>query len=274
MDGIFNIMSQEQLSREFEQAKGQLKSFVFRITASVPDTEDIIQDTYVKASVKLDTFKGESSLKTWFFTIASNLAKDHLRAKKRWPVNAMDLAREESLRNPDVHIASFLEVNRTSPYGKFEVREHINLCFTCIGKTLPIEQQLVILLKEIFDFKIEEMATILNKTEGVVKHALLNARRSMQEIFDKRCSLINKTGACHQCSELNGIFNPKQDFQEQKLKAGLENEIGNKSKEQLFDLRARIAKAVNPYQCDGSDLHFFHFDHINKVLNSGQQLNP
>lgn len=261
-------MTQEQLAEEFERIKKQLKSFIFRITTNVSDTEDIVQETYLKASVKLDTFRNLSSPKTWIFTIASNLAKDHMRVRKRWPVNAMDLAREKSMENPDVYIAAFLEINQTSPFGKFEVREHINLCFTCIGKTLPIEQQLTILLKEIFEFRIEEISTILNLTEGVVKHALLNARKSMQDIFDKRCSLINKNGACHQCSELNGIFNPKQDFQEQKVKAGFENDLANKSKEQLFELRTRIAKAVDPYQCDGSDLHFFHFDHINNVLNS------
>src|SRR5882672_8777983 len=153
-------MSPEQLLKEFEQSKAQLKSFVFRITASAADAEDIVQDTYLKASIKLQTFKGGSSLKTWFFTIASNLAKDHLRAKKRWPVNAMDLARAESMKHPDVHVAAFLEINRSSPHGKFELREHIDLCFTCIGKTLPIEQQVAVLLKEIFDFKIKEIATI------------------------------------------------------------------------------------------------------------------
>ncbi len=180
----------------------------------------------------------------------------------------MDLAREESMKNPQRVISKFLEINQSSPHGKFEVREHINFCFTCIGKTLEIEQQLAVLLKEIFDFKIAEIATILNVTEGVVKHTLLDARKIMQDIFDRRCSLINKNGACHQCSELNGLFNPKQDFQEQKVKTGLEANDGTKEKEQLFDLRARIAKAVDPFQCEGADLHFFHFEHISDVLNS------
>ena len=38
------------------------------------------------------------------------------------------------------------------------------------------------------------------------------------EIFDQRCSLINKQGICHQCTELNGIFNPKQKAQEELIK--------------------------------------------------------
>lgn len=47
-------MSNEQYSEEFEAFRGQLKSYILRITASVADTEDIVQDTYLKAVEKPD----------------------------------------------------------------------------------------------------------------------------------------------------------------------------------------------------------------------------
>jgi RNA polymerase sigma-70 factor (ECF subfamily) len=178
----------------------------------------------------------------------------------------MDLAREETVKHPEIHMVRFLEINKTSPNGRFEVREHINFCFTCIGKTLPIDQQVAILLKEIFDFKIQEIAVILSKTEGIVKHLLFNSRRTMEDVFDQRCSLINKNGVCHQCSELSGIFNPKQNFHHLQIKTGLENDNTDKTTKQLFKLRANIVKAINPYKCDGSELQLFHFEHINNVL--------
>lgn len=261
-------ISQDTLLVEFEKISPKLKSYLFRLTAHKEDAEDLLQETFIKASGNIHSFQQKSSLKTWIFAIATNLAKDHLRAKERWPLNAMDFAREESHKHPEIHVAKFLEINKTSPTGRFELREHINFCFTCIGKTLPIDHQMAVLLKEIFDFKVNEIADILNRTEGVVKHLLFNGRKTMEEIFDQRCSLINKNGACHQCSELNGIFNPKQNFQEQKNLIGLENDRGDKTKEQLFELRANIAKAITPHECDGADLQFFHFEHINNVLST------
>lgn len=75
-------MTTEILTKEFEAFRGQLKSYILRMTASVQDTEDIVQDTYIKAQTRIETFKGESSLKTWVFSIASNLAKDNLKSKK------------------------------------------------------------------------------------------------------------------------------------------------------------------------------------------------
>lgn len=76
-------MTITQFTHEFEAAMPQLKSYLFRIATSIEDTEDIIQDTFIKASLKLDSFRGESTVKTWIFTIASNIAKDNLRAKKK-----------------------------------------------------------------------------------------------------------------------------------------------------------------------------------------------
>ena len=57
-------MTVEEFNATFEQIQPQLKSYILRMTASVEDTEDILQDTWLKASEKLDTFKGDSSLKS------------------------------------------------------------------------------------------------------------------------------------------------------------------------------------------------------------------
>lgn len=266
-------MTLDNFNNEFSSFSKQLTAFAFRITTNISDAEDIVHDTYIKATERLSTFRGDSALKTWVFTIASNLAKDHLKAKKRWPVNAMDLAREQSMKQPEVHIAKFLEINSTTNESKFELREHIHFCFTCIGKSLPIEQQIAILLKEIFEFKVSEIALILESTEGVVKHLLLNSRKTMQDIFDHRCSLINKNGVCHQCSELTGLFNPKQNFQEELIKIGLENAANDKSKDTLFNLRLNIAKAIDPISCVGKDLQLFHFEHIDNVIDGKYALN-
>ena len=75
-------MTVDQLTGEFETFQRELKSFLLRMTASVQDAEDIMQETYLKAHSRIDTFRGESSLKTWMFSIALNLARDLLRSRK------------------------------------------------------------------------------------------------------------------------------------------------------------------------------------------------
>lgn len=258
-------MTTDELSVEFETFQGELESFILRMTASVQDAEDIVQDTYIKARSKFNTFRGESSLKTWVFSIASNLAKDLLKSKKRWPETVTDICREEALGNRQF-FQEAMQIRETSPQGKFEIKEHIAFCFTCVSKSLPLEQHLVLLLKEVYGFKVKEIAQIINDTEAMVKYYLHISRSRMIEVFDHRCSLINKQGICHQCTELNGIFNPKQKAQEELAKIEMARDAADKSKEELFDLRMKILRELDPFESGAAELQLHHLEHNRQVM--------
>jgi RNA polymerase sigma-70 factor, ECF subfamily len=258
-------MRTDQLTAEFETFQGELKSFILRMTASVQDAEDIVQDTYIKAHAKMDTFRGEASLKTWIFSIASNLARDLLRSKKRWPETVTDICREEALGNRQF-FQEAMQIREMSPQGKFEIKEHIVFCFTCVSKSLPLEQHLALLLKEVYGFKVTEITLILNQTEAMVKYYLHVSRSRMIEVFDNRCSLINKAGICYQCTELNGIFNPKQKAQEELVKIEMARDAENKTKEELFDLRMKILQELDPFESGAAELQLHHLEHNRQVM--------
>ena len=258
-------MITDQLTSEFETFQGELKSFILRMTASVQDAEDIVQETYIKAHAKIDSFRSESSLKTWVFSIASNLARDLLRAKKRWPETVTDICREEVHGNRQF-FQEAMQIRETSPQGNFEIKEHIAFCFTCVSKSLPLEQQLALFLKEVYGFSVKEIAIILNQTDAMVKYYLHTSRSRMIEIFDHRCSLINKQGICHQCTELNGIFNPKQKAQEELVKIEMAKDVENKSKEELFDLRMKILQELDPFESGAAELQLHHLEHNRQVM--------
>lgn len=255
----------ELLDKEFEQNRPQLRSYILRITASLDDTNDIVQDTYLKAVANMETFKGQSSLKTWIFAIASNLAKDNLRAKKRWTEDVTDICKAKALANPD-YFPEIMHLQATSPHAQFEIKEHITFCLTCISKSLPLEQQICILLKEVYAFKVSEITTILDTSEAMVKYYLHTARTKMVNIFDGRCALINKEGICHQCSELNGIFNPKQNTQVEIMKIEMAKVAEKGDKDHLLDLRLQIMKEIDPFDSNGSDLQLHHLEHNKKVM--------
>jgi RNA polymerase sigma-70 factor, ECF subfamily len=258
-------MNIDQFTSEFELVRPQLKSYILRMTASIEDTEDIVQDAFIKASSKLDTFRGQSSLKTWIFTIASNLAKDNLRVQKRWPKNVTDIGKAAALADKQFfqearHIAG------TSPQGQFEIREHISFCLTCIAKSLPLEQQICLLLKEVYEFKVSEIMQILETSKAMVKYYLHTGRSKMIVIFEGRCALINKEGICHQCSELNGIFNPKQNFEEEKNKIEFAKKANEPNREHLLDLRLKILKDIDPFNSNGSALEQHHLAFNRRVM--------
>ena len=238
----------------FSEFQNQLKSYLYRLLTDRNDVDDLTHDTFIKAFTKIATFNGDSSLKTWVFAIATNLAYDHLRKLKRWQADTQDRAADLAIGSEEIRQV-FWMVHNTSPAGAYEMREHIDYCFTCISKTLPIENQVALILKNIYDFQVKEIGLILEKPEGVIKHLLNDARNTMTDIFEHRCALINKNGVCHQCSHINEIFNPKQNQQSALMKLELVKASKKYNREQLFTLRTLLVKAIDPLHAAGTDFH-------------------
>ena len=257
-----NIQAFHQLFATFQP---QLKSYLYRLTANRNDADDLTHDSFVRAFDKLNSFKGKARLKTWTFSIATNLAMDMLRKRQRWPEDAQDQSKAVSSQSPEV-VEAYRYINSYSPEGVYEMREHIDFCFTCIAKTLPIEQQISLLLKDVYGFKVKETAVILNLTISQTQHRLRAARQKMNDIFDHRCSLVSKKGVCYQCSELNGLFNPKQEAQTELMKLELvETAVSNQNAD-LLKLRTQLIQTIDPLNANGTDLHDFILQRVRQVI--------
>ncbi|MEM9326170.1 MAG: RNA polymerase sigma factor, partial [Bacteroidota bacterium] len=228
-----DINSFQRLFAEFQD---QLKSYLYRLLANRNEAEDILHDTFIRAFDKIGTYKGESSLKTWVFQIGTNLALNELNKRKRWAEDSAEQAKSLVL-NSEKLAGAIVQINQTSSHGRYEIKEHIDTCFTCIGKTLLVENQVALILKDIYGFSVQEIGQIIHKTEGVVKYLLQDGRKTMVDVFDRRCALINKQGICNQCSELNGWLNPKQDQQEAVNQLSLRKGSKKYDREQLYELR-------------------------------------
>ena len=158
------------------------------------------------------------------------------------------MARAKDLCLSDSSVYTAIEqVAQALGEGAFEMTEH-STCFTCMSKTLSIEKQVVLILKDMYDFSVKEIALIVGKSVDVIKHLLQDRRHTMTTVFDHRCALINKNGVCHQCSELNGWFNPKQN------RLDLVRGSINYDRESLFTLRTTLVKAVDPMRGRGAAL--------------------
>lgn len=245
---------------EFVEFRPQLKSYIHRLTTNNQDTEDLLQDTFVKVFDKIESFKGNSTFKTWVFTIATNLAKDNYRVKQRWGTDWMDLVKAAHIENPAM-FGKKKEIIESSPHSKFVLSEHLNYCFTCTTKTLLLSEQICLWLKEVYGFKISEIMLITELSEGKVKHAIANARKDLGRIFQKKCALINKEGTCSQCTSLNQIYNPEQNAQAEANKVKMVKEQRGKNYDELLSLRLILIKTIDPLNGKSVELHNYLLEH-------------
>src|SRR5690348_9056989 len=86
----------------FAEFQSQLKSYLYRLVADRNDVDDLTHDTFIRAFSKISTFNRDSSLKTWVFTIATNLAYNHLKKLKRWQPDAQDRGADLAIGSDEV----------------------------------------------------------------------------------------------------------------------------------------------------------------------------
>jgi RNA polymerase sigma-70 factor (ECF subfamily) len=215
-----------------------LFGYIYRMVALRQDAEDLLQDVLVRVLENIRDFRGEAPFKSWLFRIATHVCLDHLRHKKRWRVEAQLIGEREAHADPQ-RIIALRELIAQEDF-RYEIREHIAFCFSCIARTLTPEEQAALMLKEVLGFTAAEAAGILQVSEPVFRHRLAAARATMMEDYEGLCALINKTGVCHQCRGLREIAS-----EEHRGPGLVQIEVGpgvRVSPEGLFDARLAIVR--------------------------------
>ena len=143
------------------QLRPKLHRYCARMTGSVLDGEDVVQDALFEAYRKLDQFDDKRSLSPWLFRIAHNRCIDFLRRR------GARYAAEANVTVPD-------SVPTAEP-ASFGVRPAIEQ----IVLALPPKERACVLLKDVFDYSLEEVAELVDSTVGGVKAALKRGRTKL-----------------------------------------------------------------------------------------------
>ncbi len=144
---------------------------------SVEDARDVAQEAFVQAYQKLDSFRGQSAFYSWLFRIALNSSVDHHRRQRR-PTVSIDAAREQTGAEPtDLH-------PETSPSFSIERHEKQKLVQLALSKLSP-EYRQVLILKEMEDFKYEEIAALVKIPVGTVRSRIHRGRAELKEILER-----------------------------------------------------------------------------------------
>src|SRR5437588_1153597 len=132
-----------------------------RMTGSVMDGEDVVQEALIEAYRKLDQFDDSRPLKPWLFRIAHNRCIDFLRRK-----GVRDEAEAAAAMSEAVSPAE------PATLGIGKAVEHL-------VASLPPKERACILLKDVFDYSLEEIAELVDSTVGGVKAALKRGRTKL-----------------------------------------------------------------------------------------------
>ncbi|MDO4820069.1 MAG: RNA polymerase sigma factor [Prevotella sp.] len=170
-------MSEKDFEKIVRQYGERLYWQIRRMVYSHDDADDILQNTFLKAWMNIDSFRGNAKISTWLYRIAVNEALDFIRKNK----NAVELS--------DGDVGNSVAV-RLSGDAYFDGDEAQLLLQEAIGK-LPPKQRLVFNMRYFDEMRYSEMSHILDTSEGALKASYHLAVEKISEYL-KVCSINSK----------------------------------------------------------------------------------
>ena len=154
--------------------RNELHRHCYRMTGSVDDADDILQETLFRAWRSLGTYAGRSSFRAWLYRIATNRSIDTLGGKARQEIAVAWEGQEAGLE------PMWMQPYPDNPADLNERREHIATAFVVAIQRLPPKQRAALLLKDVLGFSVPGVAAALDTTESAVNSALQRARANVQ----------------------------------------------------------------------------------------------
>jgi RNA polymerase sigma factor (sigma-70 family) len=146
-----------------------LHRYCARLMGSVIEGEDVVQDTFARALVALDELPETTPLRAWLFKIAHNRALDLLRSREVRAAAPIDAARE------------IVDPQSPDPEEVLMRREAVETAVSRFTE-LSVVQRSVVILKDVLDQSLEEIAALLELTVNAVKAHLARGRARLAAI--------------------------------------------------------------------------------------------
>jgi RNA polymerase sigma-70 factor (TIGR02960 family) len=172
----------EDLVRPFRR---ELAAHCYRMLGSLADAEDQVQETLLRAWRGIDGFADHSSVKSWLYRIATNACLDWLRARPRREMPMATSAPHDPVQalpatNPELLWLEPAPASLVGPEASLASRESVQLAFVTALQQLPASQRAAVLLADVLDWSVADIAELLDATPASINSALQRARATLE----------------------------------------------------------------------------------------------
>lgn len=193
----------------YQSSRRDLTSYLTRMVVRPEVAEELVQEAATRMLAQGGAPVLADEARAWLFRVGTNLALDYLRRHSTWRETVLIEAREQAI--DDEAFVAESKALCGSPQMASIAREHLAMCLSCTLRNLRPEWAAALLLVEVYGFRLDEAASILEATSLQAKNWIQSARARLRDKYASTCALITKQGVCYQCSELSEFFNGRPD---------------------------------------------------------------
>jgi RNA polymerase sigma-70 factor (ECF subfamily) len=169
VQGAFEVM--------VEKYQHRLVGVLFHLVGSIEEAEDLTQEVFLRIYRARKGYRPRARFSTWVFTIANNLALNHLRKKRRTPTTNMSGSNSDSQAVlPLVDRIPARESTPSAQVRQVELSEVVREALDGLGE----DQKLAVLLNKFEDMRYTEIAEVMGRSEAAVKSLLARARMHLR----------------------------------------------------------------------------------------------
>ncbi len=176
-----------------ERYRRELQLHCYRMLGSLEDSEDLVQETVLRAWRGRTKFEGRSTLRVWLYRIATNACLDALQRRRArvLPADVAPAADPDAVMAPpsdlpwlDPYPESMLEgiaASEDGPDSQLVEKETIELAFLAAIQHLPPRRRAVLVLRDVLDWSAKDTAAALEMSVAAVNSALQRARATLKQ---------------------------------------------------------------------------------------------
>jgi RNA polymerase sigma-70 factor (ECF subfamily) len=194
----------DEFARATEPFRRELLAHCYRMSGSVDEAEDLVQETYLRAWRAYDRFEGRSSLRVWLYRIATNACLTALQHRSRRVLPSglagpsEDPDGEATMVGPEVRWVEPIPNALVAPEAEdpstiATVNANLRLALTASLQYLPARQRAVLILRDGLDLPAAEVAQMLDTSTAAVKSALQRARGRLEQVSPQAEELTEPT---------------------------------------------------------------------------------
>lgn len=160
-------------------------NFTYRILNDMSDAQDATQEAFLRVFDKIDSFQGNSSFSTWFYTILNNICLDILRKRSR-QADTISIGQTDS---NDEEYELQIEDSSPGPYEQLQKKSAMETLEKALTQ-LSDEHRTVIVMRDLNGLEYEEISSILKVSLGTVKSRLSRARLALRKVLAENKELF------------------------------------------------------------------------------------
>ena len=158
-----------------------------RMISNKDAAEEAAQEVWVEIIKNISSFREESKLSTWIYTIAKRVINKYAVNEKHYSAAFL----HDYITSADIYLPEHIDMDKT-----LWIKEECDRCLTGLFHCLSNEARLIYIFRDVIELPYSEISEIMGKNEPTIRKILSRSRTKLRNFLNRDCRIFNPDSKC------------------------------------------------------------------------------